>query len=182
MSAADCLRLRHRGRGRRRYSLRFEEPIDWSALADTLRVRLTGTPFRFRLNPLAQSVVISGISASNDQDWQPAAVALVAALEEIGAAAPAPEVITIPLRNIATPLRQRPERRWRWLVALLGGLTNLMTVSLSLLLTLTAFSLILIGVPGLLLPLSPGALLLLLAAWLIELAFLLRRPFIASAH
>jgi len=35
---------------------------------------------------------------------------------------------------------------------------------------------------GLLLPLSPGALLLLLAAWLIELAFLLRRPFIASAH
>jgi len=182
MSAADCLRLRHRGRGRRRYSLRLEEPIDWSALADTLRVRLTGTPFRFRLNPLAQSVVISGISASNDQAWQPAAVALVAALEEIGAAAPAPEVITIPLRNIATPLRQRPERRWRWLVALLGGLTNLMTVSLSLLLTLTAFSLILIGVPGLLLPLSPGALLLLLAAWLIELAFLLRRPFIASAH
>ena len=92
MSAADCLRLRHRGRGRRRYSLRFEEPIDWSALADTLRVRLTGTPFRFRLNPIAQSVVISGITASNDQAWQAATVALVAALEEIGAAAPAPEV------------------------------------------------------------------------------------------
>jgi len=79
MSAADCLRLRHRGRGRRRYSLRLEEPIDWSALADTLRVRLTGTPFRFRLNPIAQSVVISGITAGNDQAWQPATVALVAA-------------------------------------------------------------------------------------------------------
>lgn len=174
MSAADCLSLRHRSRGRRRYSLQLDQPIDWSALADCLRVRLTGSPFRFRLNPIARSVVITGISSNDDQSWQPAALALVAALEEIGATPPSPEVITI-------PLRQRRHHHWRWLVALMGGLANLMTVSLSLLLTLTAFSLILVGLPGLLLPLSPGALLLLLAAWLIELAFLLRRPFIASA-
>jgi hypothetical protein len=181
MSAADCLRLRHRSRGRRRYSLHLDAPIDWSALAGSLRVRLTGTPFRFRLNPIARSVVIAGISSDDDQTWQPAALALVAALEEIGATPPTPEVITIPLRHIATPLRQRRQHPWRWLAALMGGLANLMTVSLSLLLSLTAFSLILVGLPGLLLPLSPGALLLLLAAWLIELAFLLRRPFIASA-
>jgi hypothetical protein len=107
-------------------------------------------------------------------------VALVAALEELGVTPPPPKVINIPLRDISPSPRINGSAS-SLLRSLVYDMTNLMTVTLGLLLTLSAFSLLVVGLPALLLPLSPGTMLLLAAAWLMELAFLLRRPFTASA-
>lgn len=180
MTAADCLKLRHQSQRRRRFSLRSSQPIDWAALASVLDQRLDGTPFRFRLNPLASTVILWGNGDVQEKSWQRPMVALVAALEELGVTPPPPKVINIPLRDIS-PSPHINGSASSLLRSLVYDMTNLMTVTLGLLLTLSAFSLLVVGLPALLLPLSPGTMLLLAAAWLMELAFLLRRPFTASA-
>ena len=90
----------------------------------------------------------------------------MASLDALGVTPPPPKVLAISVKTIRTPL---------------PPIGNAITLGLSLILALMAFLLLLIGLPALLLPLSPGSVLILLATWCLELSLLMRRPFVQSA-
>ena len=176
MSVLSCLELVHRSRGRIRYRIHSGTPIAWQPLRQQLSQQLKALPVDWRLNPAAQSLVITyrspadGLSDGIDSAataLRQAGQVLLAALASSGVTPPAHQTIQIQIRN-RPPLLGRP---LRWLLNALSGGVSLGLLAL-------AGLLLLLGVLGLMLPLSPGGLLLLLAYGLVELALGLRRPFV----
>lgn len=179
MSVLSCLELVHRSPGRVRYRIHSSTPIPWVPLRQLLCNKLTGLPLGWRLNPAANSLVITyrspadGLSDGADaaaSTLRQAAQVLLVALASSGVTPPANAVIRIHVHNrphvLVTPLR--------WLLNALSGGVSLALLAL-------ASLLLLLGALGLMLPLSPGGVLLLLAYGMIELALVLRRPFVNLA-
>ena len=166
MSSSDCLTLRHRNALRCRYKIDSATTICWSQLERELSNRLANHSIQFRCNRLAGSISFHTTAAQGELNWHVATHALVASLDALGVTPPPPKVLAISVKTIRTPL---------------PPIGNAITLGLSLILALMAFLLLLIGLPALLLPLSPGSVLILLATWCLEFSLLMRRPFVQSA-
>jgi hypothetical protein len=78
--------------------------------------------------------------------------------------------------RIALGKAPRAEPRWRWLLMPV----NLASLGLSLSFLSLAAIMTLVGILGLMLPLAPGAPFLVLASLAVELALLLRLPFLSQ--
>lgn len=173
-----CLEMVHQTPGRLRYRIHSTTPIQWSELKRLLQARLDAVPLRWRLSAASSSVVLAYQSPDDGhQDGSDSAAAalrqglqaLLAALAASGAQSPAAPVIHIRVRSVPrAPLWMTP----------VAWLLNGITLGLSLLLLCLAGILLVFGVAGLMLPLSPGTALLMLATVLLELALSLRRPFV----
>ena len=165
-----CAQLVHSTPLRKRYRLTSTTTIVWPLLEKHLKEHLPGRGLHWRLNPSAHSVVIcsqpDGSSAPLDQGLP----ILIAALARAGARPPAAEVVRISLGKTSQTLRL-----WR----LLLWPVNLASLGLSLSFLSLAACLSLLGIVGLMLALAPGAQLLILASLMVELALLLRSPFLA---
>jgi hypothetical protein len=181
MTVLDCLQLVHQSRSRQRYRIRSATPIQWQTLELQLRQGLAGEPLSWRLNRGASSLVLEHRSPHDGLSDGPDASALalrhgvqvlVSSLAASGATPPLPAVIQIHTRR-----RKQP----RSLAGPIRTVLNALSGSASLLLILLAALLIVLGIVGLMLPLAPGAPLLLLAYGLVELALALRRPFVGAA-
>jgi len=174
-----CLEMVHQTPMRLRYRIRSTTPLPWPELTRLLQPMLDGLPLRWRLNPVSASVVLTYQTPDDGlQDGSDTATAalrqgqqaLLAALSDLGVQSPAAPVLRIRVRSVPhAPV---------WLTPL-AWLCNGLTLGLSLVLISLAALLLLLGVAGLMLPLSPGRALLLLANVLLELALSLRRPFVA---
>jgi len=168
----SCVRLVHATPSRRRYRIDSATPIHWDRLSSELHGLIRSDHLQIRLNRSSRSVVFT-LSDPEAIDllvdaWQ----ALYSAADRAGATAKEPEVIKIRvgvvrpspfgwLRRLELPLNMASLVASLWLVVLAGLAT-------------------LLGVLGLMLPLAPGAPLLLVAYLLLELAFTLRRPFVGT--
>lgn len=179
MAVAACLELVHSTTNRVRYRIRSSTALNWPQLQRDLGRQLAGLPLHWRLNRAARSVLFhyqspaDGLIDGPDtaaQTLRQACQRLLALLSEAGATPePAP---VIPIRT-----RRRPSALVSPVVCLLNGLS----AAASLAILLLASVLFLLGLLGMTLPLTPGNLVLLLACGLVELALLLRRPFVATA-
>jgi len=177
MAALDCLQPVHRSPGRLRYRIRSTSAIPWPQLQRRLSELLAGLPLYWRLTPGACSVLLvyrppadnlSDGPDSADANLRQASQRLITALSECGATPAAAEVIQIRTRRPApAPLQ-----------SLGHGLINGLSAGVSLLLVGLACLLIGLGGLGLMLPLAPGSVLLVLAFGLVELALRLRQPFV----
>ena len=166
MSSSDCLTLRHRNSLRCRYTICSATKICWRQLERELSNRLANHSIQFRCNKLAGSISFYTTAALGELNWHVATQALVASLNALGATPPPAKMLAISVKTIRSPL---------------PPLGNAITLALSVSLALMAFLLLLIGLPALLLPLSPGSVLILLATWCLELSLLIRRPFVQYA-
>ncbi len=172
-----CAQLVHATPLRRRYLLRSTTRLDWAQVARHLEGHLPGRGLDWRLNPAAHSIVISGRADGSSAPLEQGLPILLAALARGGARPPAAEVVRIALaRAKPTPRVRRAGGPWRWLLVPV----NLASLALSLSLLALAALIALLGLLGLLLPLAPGAPLLVLAGLAVELALLLRLPFLAQ--
>ena len=179
MHVLGCLQTVHSSPCRLRYRLRASEPIPWTELQRELDQRLTGLPLYWRLTPGACSVLFMYRPPHDDLIDGPDVAAailrqasqrLITALGSCGVTPSAPELIEI-----------RTHQRNNQLAALRvmgSGLINGLSAGLTLLLVALASLLILSGYLGLIIPMGPGSLLLLLAYGLMELALWLRQPFV----
>ena len=166
-----CAQLIHATPLRRRYRLTSTTPIQWHELEKHFKEHLPRRGLDWRLNPAAQSLVISGHPDGTSAPLEQALPLVVAGLARAGATpAAAAEVVRLSIRPPKPPLRP-----WRWLLIPVN-LASLV-LSLSFLSLATIFSLL--GLVGLMLPLAPGTQLLVLASLAVELALLLRSPFLA---
>lgn len=171
-----CAELVHATAWRWRYRLHSATPMDWVRLEAALRDLLPSTQWSWRLNPTCRSLVLalepqagSPGEQTRRMGWQ----AVVAAMESAGATPLPPRTVRVSVRT----LPRHPHPLMRWLQAPL----NWASLGLSLALLGLAAALAVFGALGLVLPLLPGAPFLLLAFLLAELAFRLRRPFVAAA-
>ncbi|MBM5817349.1 MAG: hypothetical protein FJ083_12430 [Cyanobacteria bacterium K_Offshore_surface_m2_239] len=171
-----CAKLVHSTEQRWRYRLQSATPLDWQRLDTALAEELPSGSWSWRVNPRCQSVILE---VRAEAPWPPVDArsrgwrAVLAAMDSAGATAPSPPVLKVRVRS----LRQPPRAPLAWLLAPL----NLASLALSLTLLGLAALLAVLGALGLLLPLLPGVPFLVLAFLLAELAFRLRRPFVASA-
>jgi len=177
MSLLDCLQPVHRSPGRLRYRIRSSSPICWPRLQRRLNELLAGLPLYWRINPGAQSVLLvyqqprDMLSDGPDvaeTNLRQASQRLITALADCGATPPAADVIQIRTRRHSTGA----------LGALSHGLINGLSAGVSLLLVGLACLLIVLGALGLMVPLAPGGVLLVLAYGLVDLALRLRQPFV----
>jgi hypothetical protein len=177
MGVPDCLQPIHRSPGRLRYRIRSSSPICWPQLQRRLGELLAGLPLYWRVTPGAQSVLLvyqpphdslSDGPDSAETNLRQASQRLITALGECGATPAAAEVIQIRTRRHSPVALQ----------ALAQGLINGLSAGLSLLLVGLACLIIILGALGLMLPLAPGGMLLVLAYGLVELALRLRQPFV----
>jgi hypothetical protein len=174
--ASTCVQLIHRIPGRWRYRLHSATVLNWDLLESQLQVGFPATQWQWRLNRQSRSLVLqqrpasrSSRSEAQQMGWQ----ALVAAMERCGATEPPPEVVLVKVKVV----RDGPRLWQRWLL----GPLNLATLMVSRGLITLAALLAVAGLRGLLLPMSPGFPLLLLALLLVEFAFRLRSPFVTEA-
>lgn len=165
-----CVRLIHATPMRRRYRIESATAIDWQRLEEELSPLQKREPLSFRLNRSCQSAVFSVSDAAAQQLLEEAWATLCNAVELAGASPPEPAVLHVRVQVV----RPSPVA---WLRRLAAPL-NIVSLSVALALLLLALLLALIGILGMMLPLAPGAPLLLLAYVLIETAFALRRPFV----
>lgn len=180
MSSLACLNLVHSSAQRHRYRIISATTINWAQVERHLNDHLPPSAVRARVNPHASSVVLA-VARPLDHELEPADAAsttlrqgwqvLVAALDAGGATPPPPPLIRIK----TTTQRHRPSAVRHVAAAVFNGASALTSVMLLLLAAL----MLVLGLVGLLLPLAPGAPLLLLAYLMVELALLLRRPFVA---
>ena len=169
-----CAQLVHATPLRRRYRLSSTTPLDWSQLERHLGDHLLRRGLGWRLNPAAHSIVISSAGDGSSAPLAQGLPILIAALARAGARPPAAQVVRIVLaKTKQAPPAQHP---WRWLLVPV----NLASLGLSLAFVSLAAIMTLVGVLGLMLPLAPGAPLLVLASRAVELALLLRLPFLAQ--
>lgn len=165
-----CVRLIHATPLRRRYRIETSTPIDWPRLEQELTGLRGHAQLRVRLNPVCHAVVFT-LSATADPTLLHAAwMTLCSAVERAGATPPEPCVQRVRVKVVG-----RSPRRW---VRVLTAPLDLFSLGLSLGLLLLALLMTLLGLLGMMLPLAPGAPLLLLAYLLIEAALALRRPFL----
>ncbi|MBM5799535.1 MAG: hypothetical protein FJ077_01555 [Cyanobacteria bacterium K_DeepCast_35m_m2_023] len=179
MTTAACLKLVHQAAHRRRYRILSRTPIAWQHLERHLAEQLPGLHLGWRINRSASSItlqhrpnndgLIDGPHTAESELKQGLQV-LTSGLQAAGATPPAAEVIQIQTR------RQRPNN-----LKLADTLLNLLSGSVSVVLVLVACALFVFGVIGLMLPLAPGAPFLLLGYLVMELAYALRRPFVATS-
>lgn len=175
-----CAELIHATAGRWRYRLHSATPIDWVRLDAAMKELLPSTLWTWRLNSTCHSLVLAlqpqapcqGEEARR-MGWQ----ALVAAMERAGATSLPPPTLRVVVRAVSRHPHPHPHPLITWLRAPL----NWATLGLSLALLGLAAVLAVLGALGLVLPLVPGAPFLLLAFLVAELAFRLRRPFVATA-
>jgi len=174
-SLLGCLELVHKSPMRQRYRINSATPFSWTLLQEQLQYHLEGLPLRWRLNRNATSVVLwyqpPGDGHRDGQQTAPSTLrqgvqALLAALNGCGAQPPEAAPIQIHTRGPGSTL-----------LAPLHWLLNGLSAGVSLILLASASALLLLGIVGMMLPLSPGSLVLLLAYSLVELALWLRRPF-----
>ena len=178
---SGCLERVHSTPGRWRYRMRTATSPDWSALEQQLARLLDPALWGWRCNRLGGSLVLwrqprAVLELSDAEFQQLGLAALETALQRCGMQPPSPELIRVRVRPLRQPDQSLPSLP-AWLLRPLN-LTNLL-VSLGLM--VLAFWLVLLAAAGLLLPLWPAGTLLLLAWWLVELAFRLRRPFVLAA-
>lgn len=170
-----CAQLVHATPLRRRYRLRSTTPLDWSQLERHLGDHLPRRGLGWRLNPAADSIVISSAGDGSSAPLAQGLPILIAALARAGARPPAAPVVRIALaKTKQAPHVQHP---WRWLLVPV----NLASLVLSLAFLALAATMGLVGMLGLMLPLAPGAPLLVLASVAVELALLVRLPFLAQS-
>lgn len=167
-----CVRLVHATPSRRRYRIDSATPVDWDRLSAELHNLIRSDHLEIRLNRSSRSVVFT-LSDPEAIDllvdaWQ----ALYTAADRAGATPKEPEVIKVRVGVV------RPSP-FGWLRRLALPL-NMASLGASLGLVFLAGLATLLGVLGLMLPLAPGAPLLLVAYLLLELAFTLRRPFVRT--
>ena len=177
MTMLDCLQPVHRSPGRLRYRIRSTSAIPWPQLKRRLSDLLAGLPLYWRLNQGASSVLLvyqepadnlSDGPGQADAILRQGSQRLITALSECGATPAAAEVIAIRTR------RSNPSA----LGAVGHGLINGLSAGVSLLLVGLACLLMLLGGLGLMVPLAPGGVVLVLAYGLVELAVRLRQPFV----
>lgn len=184
-SALACLELVHSSPGRRRYRILSSGRLDWPLLQSRFTAALRGQSISWRLNPAAKSLLIRHQPASGDIHEDVNAIAaglrsahlsVLAALVDLGIEPPATTpVIQIHTRRIHTnPIHGVPLAPLRWLF---NGLSS----ALTLVVLGTAGILFLTGLLGMMVPFTPGSVLLLVAYGLVEIAFLLRRPFVTAS-
>lgn len=178
MSTVACLKLVHQAAHRRRYQIRSSTAVAWPLLERHLAEHLPGLHLEWRVNRRASSVTLKhrphhgGLvdgPRTAEAELKQGLQVLTNALGVSGATPPAAEVIHIQTR------RQRTQT-----TNLGGTVLNLLSGSVSILLVIVACALFVFGVIGLMLPLAPGAPLLLLGYGVMELAFALRRPFVEA--
>jgi hypothetical protein len=169
-----CAQLVHATPLRRRYRLSSTTPLDWSLLERHLQEHLPSRGLGWRLNPAAHSIVMSRAADDSSAPLAQALPILIASLARAGARPPAAEVVRISLGKAKQTYKVRGP--WRWLLVPV----NLASLVLSLSFLSLAAIMSLVGVLGLMLPLAPGAPLLVLASLAVELALLLRLPFLAQ--
>jgi len=167
-----CVQLLHATPLRRRYRLISTTRLDWGPLERHLKEHLPGRGLGWRLNPAAHSIVITGQADGSSAPLEQGLPILIAALARAGARPPAAEVVRISVGKAKAKVRTA--RSWAWLLWPI----NLASLSLSLTFLSLAAIMTLVGMLGLMLPLAPGAPLLLLASLAVELALLLRMPFL----
>mgnify|MGYP006268628365 FL=1 len=169
MDALTCLELIHQNQRRRRYRIRTIEPLNWQQFSGELTQQFRHSPVHWRLNQAARCLIIWIDQDGHERELREGLLGIARALERCGAA-PAPcAVIRIKTHRIRSVSRSPVN------VAL-----NLASGGASFILVVIASLLLLIGMVGMMLPLAPGAPLLLIAALLIELAISMRRPFVAT--
>ena len=166
-----CVQLLHATPLRKRYRLISTTTIVWLLLEKHLMEHLPGRGLGWRLNRSAQSIVICSQQDGSSAPLHQALPILIAALARAGARPPAAEVVRISLGK--TNQAHRPWRLLLWPI-------NLASLGLSLSFLSLASFLSLLGIIGLMLPLAPGVQLLILASLSVELALLLRSPFLAQ--
>ena len=169
---ALCAELVHATARRRRYRLNSTTPLDWIQLQRHLGHALGSVGLLWRVNPNARSVVISSRADGTSDPLDHAVPILIAALAEAGASPPS--VALVPVAPVRTTVAIQALRPWRWLLVPL----NLASMAVSLSLLSLALIIALVGLLGLVLPLAPGASLLVLAGLAVELALWLRLPFL----
>ena len=167
-----CVQLLHATPLRRRYRLISTTPLEWRQLERHLNEHLPARGLGWRLNQAAGSIVITAPADGSSAPLQQALPIVIAALSRAGARPPAAEVVRISLGKARRS--RRGVQSWRWLLWPI----NLASLSLSLSFLSLAAIMTLVGIVGLMLPLAPGAPLLLLAGLTVELALLLRMPFV----
>lgn len=183
MGIDACLQLVHRTPRRRRYRIRSATPVNWQRLEDDLALALPSLDLSWRINRQAFSITLLHHSRHDELVDGPQILetalrqglqTLVHALEAAGATPPQPEVIEIRLHRRSTGrLQSLGVGNW-------SAVLNALSGSLSVVLLLLAAVLLLLGLIGLMLPLAPGAPLLVLGYVVIELAMALRRPFVSA--
>jgi len=179
VAVAACLELVHSTRNRVRYRIRSSTALNWLQLQQDLGRQLAGLPLHWRINRAARSVLFhyrspdDGLIDGPDTAANTLRQACQRLLALLSAAGATPE----PAAVIPIHTRRRPTALLSPVVYLLNGLSAAASLSILLLASL----LILLGIIGMTLPLTPGNLLLLLAYGLVELAMVLRRPFVATA-
>jgi len=166
-----CTQLVHATPLRRRYRLISTKPLDWHPLERHLAEHLPGRGLAWRLNQAARSIVISALDDGSSGPLEQGLPILIAALARAGARPPEASVVRIALGKAP-----RAEPRWRWLLMPV----NLASLGLSLSFLSLAAIMTLVGILGLMLPLAPGAPFLVLASLAVELALLLRLPFLSQ--
>jgi hypothetical protein len=166
-----CAQLVHATPRRRRYRLNSSTPLDWIKLQRHLGQHLAKPGLLCRVNPKARSVVISS-RTDNTSVLEDSVPILMAALAEAGASPPS--TVLVPMAPVRTTVRVEALRPWRWLLVPV----NLASMAISLSLLSLAAIIALVGLLGLVLPLAPGASLLVLAGLAVELALWLRLPFL----
>lgn len=165
-----CVRLIHATPRRRRYRIESASPIDWTRLEQELACLAGGDRLGVRLNRACRSVVFTLAPPAAPALLQDAWARLCVAVERAGATPPPPPVLQVRVHVVRpSPLR--------WIRALTAPL-NLISLGLSLGLLMLALLLAVLGILGMMLPLAPGAPLLLLTFLLMEAALTLRRPFV----
>jgi len=165
-----CVRLIHATPRRRRYRIESSTPIDWSRLKQELAGLAADDQLRMRLNPTCRCVVFQLASGAAASRLQEAWMSLCNAVERAGARPLPPPVLHVRVKVV----RHSPLHWIRVLVAPL----DLISLALSLGLVMLSLLVALLGIVGMMLPLTPGAPLLLLTYLLIEAALTLRRPFV----
>ena len=167
-----CAQLVHATPQRRRYRLNSSTPLNWIKLQRHLGQHLANAGLLCRVNPKARSVVISSRTDDTSVLLEDSVPILMAALAEAGASPPSTALV--PMAPVRTPVRVEALRPWRWLLVPV----NLASMAISLSLLSLAAIIALVGLLGLVLPLAPGASLLVLAGLAVELALWLRLPFL----
>ena len=165
-----CVRLIHATAGRRRYRIESATPIDWLCLEAELAHLRDSEALKIRLNRSCHSVVFQLNDGAAPHLLQEAWTRLCVAVERAGGTPLAPPVLYVRVKVVRpSPLE--------WIRRLAAPL-NVASLCVALGLLLLALLLTVMGILGMLLPLTPGAPLLLLAWILLEAAFAMRRPFV----
>ena len=171
---APSLKLIHRTANRWRYRLNDVLEINWERLRLDLSEKFPEGPWTVRLNPVASTLIIIQNERRLGQCSDPTYIVRASLSQQL--AKQGIVVSEIPLSKTVV-VQSRYSKVGLGVRRIFRLFANAVSISLSLSALLTALALLIIGVFGLLLPLSPGFWILMLATVLFDFAMTLRQPF-----